>query len=745
MKCGSIRRSVLLGAALLGAASWVTTTASAQEAREKFAGSTTVTVVEVPVTVSKAGQAVRGLTAENFQVLENGRVQQVVGFEVVDLEKLGAQESTWSPDATPDTVPMAGRRHFLLLFDMTFTRRHSIAKSVTAARDLVDGLHGSDLVAVALFGTGSGANILVRFTPDRGQVIRALDVLDQLADGKLKPRDVNESDGPSDPLGLLAPNAVGLAAQVATAAGIEFSAAGQAMLDGATDFDNTRGAGLQAELLLGMEASQRKEILARKRNDLEFMAESLSNLARMTRGLEGRKYMVQFSEGFDLSVIYGEFREGLTIGAGRANATINISGAGVKMLEDLIEEMRRSGWIIQAVDPSGAVSVSNIFDDTGLTNNGVTERFEASDGLSMIAAGTGGEVFENFNNLSLAMGSMLDKTSVTYILAVQTEEIALDGAYHPIRVKLVGAPRGARVSHRPGYFAPRPFGEEGDEERGLRVAQLVVAGDDGGDIDLGALATPFKTKEGKSGLGVWLEASGDALLAGGKDEGVAADVYVYALDTEGNIHDFFARSLSIDEVTAEATLTQGNLKFYGDLVLDPGRYQLRALIRDPDSDRYGLRTVGVEVSPFSNSEVRLLDPVIFDDPTRMYLAFREKSSAEDGVDEPYPFALGAGEFFPAIQPILSLDREVRFCLMAYHLFLEGLQVRAQVRRADGTRVDGAKLGVVGRSETTFEGLDRLFFELEPEGLEPGDYTFQVAIGDGNSPSYTSSTSFSLVN
>ncbi len=53
---------------------------------QSYSESTDVVVVEVPVQVlNGAGEPVRGLTADDFEIYERGRKQKIVGFEVLDL------------------------------------------------------------------------------------------------------------------------------------------------------------------------------------------------------------------------------------------------------------------------------------------------------------------------------------------------------------------------------------------------------------------------------------------------------------------------------------------------------------------------------------------------------------------------------------------------------------------------------------------------------------------------------------
>ena len=113
----------------------------------------------------------------------------------------------------------------------------------------------------------------------------------------------------------------------------------------------------------------------------------------------------------------------------------------------MLQELVRADCVIQAVDIGGLRGG----DEVRLAKN--------KQGLFMLANGTGGELFENFNNLNEAMSKMLERTSVTYVLAFHAENLKLDGKFHKLQVLLEGRPDGFRVVHRPGYFAPRPYSE----------------------------------------------------------------------------------------------------------------------------------------------------------------------------------------------------------------------------------------------------------------------------------------------
>mgnify|MGYP006269421229 CR=1 FL=1 len=56
---------------------------SASPAQDKPGQTVTVTAVEVPVRVLLKGEPVKGLTKADFEVYENGVLQEITGFEAI--------------------------------------------------------------------------------------------------------------------------------------------------------------------------------------------------------------------------------------------------------------------------------------------------------------------------------------------------------------------------------------------------------------------------------------------------------------------------------------------------------------------------------------------------------------------------------------------------------------------------------------------------------------------------------------
>ncbi len=132
--------------------------------------SVTVSVVEVPVTVvDREGNPVRGLTAANFQLFDEGKSRPITALDSIDFA------SAQSMSAISPMNP-AARRNFMILFDLSFSSPLSLTRAEQAARDFVAKSVGKrDRVAVATIDAQKGFRLLSAFTSDRKLVAEAIE------------------------------------------------------------------------------------------------------------------------------------------------------------------------------------------------------------------------------------------------------------------------------------------------------------------------------------------------------------------------------------------------------------------------------------------------------------------------------------------------------------------------------------------------------------------------------------------
>ncbi len=667
---------------------------------------TEVLEVQVPVNVTdRDGEPIRDLTVENFTVLDDGEEREVVDLRIVDLETIEPEEE--------EQIPSAARRHFLLLFDLSFSSPAAIVKARQAAQQFILGaLHPSDLVGVAVHTVDSGSRLVVTFTPDRAQLARAIDTLGA---PRLLDRTVRDPlrfviDRPYDPLSSMASND---------------STQGQQGI--AQSLGETV---MQHLVVIGKQMARTEKSFARGR--ISSWSRSMGDLARMLGSVEGRKHVVYFSEGFDGRLIFGRAASGddpavqedmLNIGRGAywmVDMDDIYGNAGLQSdVRVMLEEFRRNDAVIQAVDISGLTA-----------GTAAAERIHSvgQDALFYLANDTGGELYSEANDFGDQLLEVLDRSSVTYVLSFRPEGLMRDGSFRRLKVRVDDVPRGARVSHRMGYYAPRPFEDLHPLEKNLLASDAIAAATPKTEVNLDVLTAAFRASEDLAYAPVIVEIDGTSLLVGHQGELLSVELYAYVTDHTGQIRDFFTQMISMDLRRKREAFERTGLKYYGHLDLPSGSYLLRVLVRNADTGRTGVATSALEVSDELEAQPVLLPPFFLEEPGSWFLV-REKQGQGFERSVVYPFTVNGEPYIPAAKPALASHQEARFCLVAYNVGSE-LTVDSEVLGGNGEVIlEAGEVDVLERTVTGIDGLDKLLATFRPNGLSPGNYTLKVAIHD----------------
>jgi VWFA-related protein len=670
---------------------------------QTFVDTTQVVVVEVPVQVIRDGEPVRGLTAADFEVYDGRKKVELTGFEEVDLAEV-------APDAAvKGELPASARRHFLVLFDMRFSTPAAILKARKAAQSMVDGLHPTDLVAVGTYSGKSGPQLVLGFTPDRRQIAFALETLGapELFDGR-----------PVDPLRLALTESNSTTLETPMGRGNSAKPAGEEVAE---------------EILRTVSRLAEEERAVAVSLGVRHMTESMADFARIMGGIQGRKHVVWLSEGFDPRILQGTGMTPTQQAGPLDGGATDAQYGGTQTLnavERMLEELRRADCAVQAVDIAGLRGMGEL--------GGA--KVAGQEVLLNFAKGTGGELYENTNDLGGAMQQMLRRTGVTYVLSFQPEQVGKPESFHRLQVEVKNQPRGTRVVHRPGWYAPKPFTARSPLEKVMSAASQLLGGEEGGPIRASLLAAPFHAAGGKAYVPVLLEVDGPSLLAGVESGAVPAELYVYALDQSGAVHGYMAQTIGLDVAKVGAALKQSGLKFFGHLDLLPGDYRLRLLVRNGATGATTVRSVPLTVPSFTEAGPVLLPP-FFPEPAGKWLLVREaprKPGAAPQPEIPYPFMLGEEPYVPASKPVLVPGQEAKVALVVYNLGAGDVRVRARVLGADGKEVSGGRFKLL---EHKAGPPDRLTASYDPPRLPAGEYTLQVTLTDGAGVSRTSATPF----
>lgn len=669
-----------------------------------FSDTTDVFLVQIPVFVTLEGEPLRGLSERNFEVFEGKRKHKIVAVDVLDLT---LTEAATRPVAAPLDVPAASRRRFLFLFDLSNSRPSGIVRAREASLALAEGkLHPSDLAAVATYSKASGARLILGFTTDRRQLAAALDSL-----GLVSPFDTVR-----DPLQL----------QIAR---IESALETSGRSTGLSGFDASEALLVTLKDLSTLSSRASRDQVKQQIADLSA---SLEELARYLDSAPGRKQVVFFSSGFDSSIVFGtqdserieeisrDVQEGL-LWRVDPDERFGASDSQAGLLA-MLESFRRSDCAIHAVDVAGLRAAGDV-ESTALDPAGSHTLTRTRDGLFLMADRTGGTFYHNSNDLGDAMQDLLERTSVTYVVSIQPRQEELDGRYHPLEVRLDNVPKGAQVSHRPGYFAQRPYYALDPTERQLETADLIIGGRPGGSIPVSVLAAPFAGDDSAAYVLTAIEIAGESLLQGPQTGGIIAEIYAYAFGADGRVRDFTTQIVDIDLAKIGYRLGAG-FKLLGHLQLPPGDYELRTLVRDVRSGATGLAVSSLAVPDFAERSPVLLPPLFIEPADRWLLG---EGKRQDIETPPYPLTRGERRLVPAARPLIPAGETIPLLLVGYNLPSD-LESRAELRPLDGTgQGEQVQLDLDQRYPPSPSGVEHLTADLRAADLVGGDYELVVTL------------------
>ena len=167
-----------------------------------------IDLVHLDVSVlDKDRRPIRGLTAADFTVLEDGKPQPIVAFSAVDVPDPEPPAATWVHRVVPDVQTNEGAqdpegRLFVLLMDDAMIPPHpgSLETARQVAKKFVGRVTPADRVAVVFSASGRNQN----FTGDRARLMQAIDSMDKGYATHLRGWET-ASDGPPAPCNVEAP------------------------------------------------------------------------------------------------------------------------------------------------------------------------------------------------------------------------------------------------------------------------------------------------------------------------------------------------------------------------------------------------------------------------------------------------------------------------------------------------------------------------------------------------------------
>lgn len=376
------------------------------------------------VVTDKKGNIVNDLTKEDFELLEDGKLQDISFFSIV-RPKVEAKSIIKTPVNNSKNIPIdvplieqSGRNFIILVDDLHI----SIGNIVNVRKQLLNLINTQFQVGdkVAVISTGGGLGFLQQLTDDPRVMRRAVERLRSQVRPTVPPNNLANLT--------------------------EFQA--QKILEG--EIESLDLAVMRYIENVGIPIPRptvERDIQTTSRQIVDALnlqttatLQTIRNSILALKSVPGRKTMILVSDGFLL-----EPRE----------------ADHYQQMQRIVDSATRAGVVIYSLgsdglgfgpnNPFGAEKSSFDLTGVGISLSG-REQFASLIGLNTLAADTGGVSIINTNDLSGGLKRIVDESSSYYLLAYYPTSVEKDGKFKKFQIK-IKTRKDLTIKTRKGYFS----------------------------------------------------------------------------------------------------------------------------------------------------------------------------------------------------------------------------------------------------------------------------------------------------
>ncbi len=530
------------------------------------------------VITDRKGDYPAGLQREDFEVYEDGQLQEIQDFRrVYAPQPSGTGPLPEEPAAANAAASISEPpRLFLLVIDNLNSQWSNLYQVAEAIENLIsEKLMSRDLVAVMTVSHSAG--LLQPFTNDK------------------------------EALRLATRKALGLSLQGTMAAGAFAEAMRYAENAPALIESTCLYTGLPEELEIDAMAWKDAARIFAIQNDYSARG-SLNTLQSVCKSLgeiKGRKTVIMISEGFGLS---GPIESALPLvidAANRSNVAIyTINPRGLEQIDPGHPVTFNNPPRATTFQSAGSVVAGNSAFDLVRMENRANSR---EDCLGELADDTGGITLRNSNEFRRGLERAINDGHSYYELTYIPRNARLDGKFRRVEVRLNSRLKGYSVRARRGYYAASAAISPAlsvDEQ----MSRALYQADPPHEIQTALLPAVFLDPRGEGLARIVLNLR---LGSENRQNGRAVQPEEFSLlaaifDERGVlIQDFRQRyRLAADPASLQAALTAGATTAV-DFRLPPGSYQAKAVLRESSSGRIGVERGDFEIPRLDGSRPQL--------------------------------------------------------------------------------------------------------------------------------------------
>jgi VWFA-related protein len=541
---------------------------------------TDINVVEVHAVVTdERGQFVTDLSAEDFEIFEDGRRQSPSVFELVNLPVARSTAAPARADLEPDvrssTRHFDGRVYIFVLDDLHTTALRSAQVRLAATRFIDEHLAPNDLAAIV-------------YTSGRQDAAQEL-----TGSRRLLKASVDKFQGQKLP------------SASAERLGVHFrerereSGASSGTDDGSSQSRQTATTGRLDDPLDSERGFNARRALEMVRDTAQFLADVKGR----------RKALVMFSEGIDYDI----------------HDVFNNRSASSLVFDarDAIAAAQRANVAIYAVDPRGltqlgdqSIEIASLSPDAtvdyGTSRDFQRELLLAQESLMWLADETGGIALVRSNDINRGLRRIAEDNSRYYVLGYSSDQTKSPDKFRSIDVRVKHP--GLKVRARHGYLPADPKAAARKRERELKAGTspaLAAALNNPlpiGELPVRVFAAPFRGAGKNGSVLLSIEVDGQAVPFDLRDDRFTntMEFSIVAADHTGKVQDSDRQELNLKlkQDTRDRVASAG-VRVLSRLDLPAGRYQIRVGVHESVGGAVATVPYDIEVPDYSKAAFTL--------------------------------------------------------------------------------------------------------------------------------------------
>lgn len=480
-------------------------------------------LIEINVVAQDSGgHAIKGLTRDDFKLYDNGKEVPIDLFSVLSITP--APTAPLPPNTFSNRVQGAPPSVTAILLDGINT---SFQDQTWARKEVVrflEELEPRDRAAIFLL--GDRLYTLQTFTSDPKLLLAALRnakaTNPKEIEASAPPQPIGDFDPASNNISGTAPPAGLQAAQQQLNASVPQGAGGASGSSGGAgaasgSMGGAAAAAAQAQMVQTMMQFQQHESAFFGVDRVQRTMDALTAIANYLAQFPGRKNLIWVSGSFPVSIGFDTPRQ-----PGDTRDQVHFNPE----LERAFKALNNADLAVYPVDARGLVA-------TAPGEMDINSFYSTVGTMKELANHTGGQSFDNTNDLARVMRAAVDDSEANYTLGFYPQNIRWDGKYHTLTVK--ADKPGIHLRYRKGYFATRETPRSSDRAD-APFDQALSSPLDFSGLGLSVTIQKFvHVPEGRVLLGIDMDPSNIQLRGGAGSKTVDLALVIAQSGTEGRI------------------------------------------------------------------------------------------------------------------------------------------------------------------------------------------------------------------